>query len=79
LIRSWRVSKGSASQSKCVAFESAKKIRKSEVLTKPVIATHHASCSDSENCVEQASEHRKTTRAFLKRLARCGFETYVLP
>ena len=80
VIRRWRVSKGGASQSKCVAFESAKKIRKAEVLTKPVIVPHHASCSDDpENCVEQASEHRKTTRPFLKRLARGGFETRTLP
>ena len=79
LIRSWRVSKGSASQSKCVAFESPEKVRKAEVLTKPVKASHHASGSDSENCVEEASEHPKTTRAFLKHLARGGFETYAFP
>ena len=78
LIRSWRVSKGSASQSKFVAFESPKKMRKTEVLTKPVMAPHHASCSDPENCIEQARKHRKTTRAFLKRLARGGFETHAL-
>jgi hypothetical protein len=79
LIRSWRVSKGSASQSKFVAFESPKEIRKAEVLTKPVKASHHASCGDSENGIEQASEHPKTTRSFLKRLARGGFETCALP
>jgi hypothetical protein len=79
LIRSWRVSKGSASQSKCVAFESPKKVRKAEVLTEPVKASHHASCSDSENGIEEASEHPKTTRAVLKHLARGGFETYAFP
>ena len=60
-------------------LRNAKKIRKTEVLTKPVMAPHHASCSDPENCIEQARKHRKTTRAFLKRLARGGFETYAFP
>jgi hypothetical protein len=79
LIRSWRVSKGSASQSKCVAFESPEEVRKAEVLTKPVKTSHHASCSDAKNGIKEASEHPKTPRAFLKRLGQCRFETYALP